>query len=267
MDNYQGSVLILGGTADARELTEQLCRQDIKVIYSIAGMVRVPAVDCEVVSGGFSQYGGLSEYIAQKNIIAIVDATHPYAKIISTTAVAAAKAGDIPCWRFQRPPWQPELGDNWHEFDDWEHLLTPLAEKNSVFFTAGQLPGSVISTLETNAAQSLQYQLLRTAIKPSHKLLPTMRWIKAIGPFNYQSERSIMKSRCIDVLVSKNSGGQATVAKLAAARSLGIAVFMLKRPSLPDADQTFSTVAECYSFIIQYFTQRAFIVPGISNAL
>jgi precorrin-6A/cobalt-precorrin-6A reductase len=43
----------------------------------------------------------------------------------------------------------------------------------------------------------------------------------------------------IDAVVSKNSGGKATEAKLDVARERGLPVIMLRRPPLPDVDRTF----------------------------
>ena len=42
-----------------------------------------------------------------------------------------------------------------------------------------------------------------------------------------------MHGRRVDTLITKNSGGQATVAKLAAARALGLPVVMVQRPAVP----------------------------------
>ncbi|MBD0310171.1 MAG: precorrin-6A/cobalt-precorrin-6A reductase, partial [Microcoleus sp. T1-bin1] len=41
----------------------------------------------------------------------------------------------------------------------------------------------------------------------------------------------------IDTIVSKNSGGEATYAKIVAARELGIPVVMVQRPQIPDVDR------------------------------
>ena len=106
-------LLVLGGTADGRRLAEFFHQQGLPVIYSVAGLVRAPAVSCEVVSGGFTPLGGLLSYIKQKGVTAILDATHPYAQTMSTTAVETAKACGIPCWRFHRRAWQAQPGDHW----------------------------------------------------------------------------------------------------------------------------------------------------------
>ena len=45
-----------------------------------------------------------------------------------------------------------------------------------------------------------------------------------------------MKRERIDALVTKNSGGRATYAKIEAARALGIEVVMVRRPAAPEAE-------------------------------
>ncbi len=263
-------ILLLGGTADGRVLAERLHKKNVSVIYSVAGLVRVPTVECEVVSGGFTQFGGLEHFIKQKHIDAILDVTHPYAEIMSTKAINAAALCHIPCWRFHRREWQPQAGDNWILVNNWEEALPFLSTKQSILLTAGQLNQDFIDSLydmsvafssrllpDSSSGHSSDLsprvrprQLLRTAVKPKATLPPTMEWIKAIGPFSYDDELALMKQYNVDALITKNSGGDSTIAKLAAARDLGVSVLMLKRPNLPDAAQVFYSRDECEQFIL-----------------
>jgi precorrin-6A/cobalt-precorrin-6A reductase len=56
------------------------------------------------------------------------------------------------------------------------------------------------------------------------------------GPYYLDSELAILKRHAIDVVVSKNSGGPATYAKIEAARQLGIGVVMIDRPAIPEGE-------------------------------
>jgi precorrin-6A/cobalt-precorrin-6A reductase len=251
-------ILLLGGTADGRVLAETLHQQGIAVIYSIAGLVRVPTVACEILTGGFTPLGGLEHVIKEKNIQAILDVTHPYAELMSTKAVKAAQQCDIPYWRFHREEWTPQAGDDWHMLNDWQEAFPLLANKQSVLLSAGQLDQTFMDTLAANNTNNSlvlkrapQRQLLRTAVEPKTVLPSSMQWIKAIGPFSYDDELALLQQYNIDVIVSKNSGGDATVAKLQAARAMGIPVLMLKRPLLPNGDETFFSRQECEQFIIK----------------
>ncbi|WP_086932120.1 precorrin-6A/cobalt-precorrin-6A reductase [Agarilytica rhodophyticola] len=241
-------ILILGGTADGRKIAERLFKKDIKVTYSVAGLVRTPNVPCDVVSGGFRQFGGLDRYIIENKMSAVLDVTHPYAKKISCKAIEAAHSCGIPCWRFQRPPWHAEADDNWFYYESWSQLLPHLDNKKSIFMTVGQLQQDVLNRIASNS-QCKVY--LRTAAVPKVELPSNVNWIKAIGPFDIASENSFMIRHQIDVLVSKNSGGESTIAKLYAARDLKIPVFMLTRPHIPPADKVFNSLEQCEYFLFE----------------
>jgi precorrin-6A/cobalt-precorrin-6A reductase len=272
------TLLVLGGTSDALRVTAAL-QQDLALIYSVAGRVRTPSLACPVVSGGFSQFGGLARYVAQQGISAILDCTHPYAQQMSARAVAAAAACSIPCWRLHRRSWQPQSGDRWQTFADGQALIPALAAKRAVFLSAGQLTqpwldglarlpalthaAGQTSSEQLSSAQASSEQprerrfLLRTAVKPRLELPATMDWIQAIGPFNEADERALMRDYQIDALVSKNSGGEARAAKLGVARERGIPVLLLKRPALVPADKQFSDQAQCVNWIQQWYQRRS----------
>lgn len=244
------TLLILGGTADGRRLAETLHKQSIPIIYSVAGLVRVPEVSCQIVSGGFSQFGGLSRYIKQQQVTAILDATHPYAATMSNKAVTAAMATNIPYWRFNRPQWLQRDKERWLLFNSRSDMFQALTKKKSVFITAGQLDQDEIDLLAANQGQK---QLLRTAVMPQCSLPASMLWVKAIGPFSYDDELALMKKHAIDVLVSKNSGGSSTIQKLNVARDLEIDVYMLNRPISPAAEICFTNHEECANFVLATF--------------
>ena len=246
-------LLILGGTADGRQLAEILHRQGVPLIYSVAGLVRTPKVACEVVSGGFSQFGGLVEYSQQQGITAILDVTHPYAAKMSATAVSAAKSCGIPCWRFHREAWQESSADSWKNFSNWKDLVAALSGKNRLFMTVGQVEREYLEQL----ASKSERVLLRTAVAPKMNLPNNVAWIKAIGPFAEEDEYTLMQRYNIDALVSKNSGGDSTVAKLFAARKLEIPVYMLERPVLEAADKIFIDKKCCEQYVLNQFTQAA----------
>ena len=227
------NILILGGTSDARKVVKALDERGllprIQITYSVAGLVRIPELPCRVISGGFTQFGGLEAYLKNHNIDLLLDVTHPFAEKMSTTAVHAASRVRIPCWRFHRQAWQQQPNDKWHSFANWSDLLEQCAAYTSIFLTAGQLQPSVMDKL-VPMAQAGQHQVLRTAAPSQVELPESMQWVKAIGPFKHEDELALLKQHKVDLLISKNSGGKATEAKLSAARALGIDVFMLERP-------------------------------------
>lgn len=238
-------LLLLGGTADARRIATALHNAGLTVIYSIAGLVRTPQIDCQVLVGGFTQFGGLAQYLREQQISAVLDVTHPYAARMSSTAVAACAEVGIPCWRFHRPAWQAEKGDNWITLESWDTLAQQLAGLNSVLLTAGQLDPLLLEQI----AEGVKQVHLRTAVEPKYPLPANVNWIKAIGPFGADDERALMALLNVQALVSKNSGGDSTAAKLMIAREREIPVYMLRRSVLPVADREFSDRQACTEFV------------------
>jgi precorrin-6A/cobalt-precorrin-6A reductase len=220
-------LLILGGTADARHLAEALQQRQpaLELVYSVAGLVRQPQVPATVVSGGFSQFGGLSNYCKQQNIDAIVNATHPFSVTMGNHAVNTCNELGLSYWRFLRPLWQQQTGDDWQLFSHTTSLLKGLANFQRVLLTLGQANADELALLS-----STQQIWLRTAVAPNYALPINVSWIKAIGPFDEASELALLRQHQIQAIASKNSGGDSTVAKLNAARAVGIPVFMLQRP-------------------------------------
>lgn len=248
-------ILMLGGTSDARKVVKSLEDKGLlatfQVTYSVAGLVRVPKFSCEVISGGFTQRGGLVDYLSTERFDLVIDITHPFALRMSSAAVDACKQLKLPCWRFHRPAWQAQEGDQWQRFEDWDDMVKATADYASLFLTAGQLPQDVIDRFTQQTVLTGQKQVIRTAAPPNAELPDSMQWIKAIGPFNHDAEKQLLLDYNVDLLVSKNSGGVATEAKLSAARELGIPVFMLERPVLPMADCLLHSVDDVINKLVK----------------
>lgn len=240
-------ILVLGGTGEALILARALIAQRRRIIYSVAGRVRQPELDCEVISGGFSRFdglGGLARFIRQRGVSAIVDVTHPYAVTITEKAAAAAQESGIYYWRYQRPAWRAGGKDDWHFFNDWPSLLRASHWARSVLITSGQPDGEQLQQWRRHG-QAGQHQCLRTAVACQHTLPASMQWQQGIGPFALEAERALMQRLSTDLLISKDSGGEATAAKLEAARERGIAVYLLARPAVTDRYREFNTIDDC----------------------
>ena len=77
----------------------------------MAGLVRKPELDCELIGGGFRQFGGLDAFITSRHIDAVLDATHPFAATMNHTAVTVCDNLGLPCWCFRQPTWQRQRDD------------------------------------------------------------------------------------------------------------------------------------------------------------
>jgi len=224
-------ILLLGGTGDALTIARRLGPTDV---YSLAGLGRTPGdLACGLRVGGFGGIEGLKSFIEEESIGLIVDATHPYAAQMSRHASAASAITNIECWALRRAPWQPQTGDDWREAADFSDIVHTLAPYKYPLWTLGREPLAHLDEIPPS-----QHWTIRCLDPHPGNARATI--IGARGPFSLEGERMLFGAQQTDVLVSKNSGGAATEAKLAVARERGLPVVMLKRPRLPPADREFS---------------------------
>jgi precorrin-6A/cobalt-precorrin-6A reductase len=232
-------ILLLGGVTDALAIARTLGPQHI---YSLAGVGRVPTdLTCQVRVGGYGGAEGLAQFIVEQGIDLLLDATHPYAAQISHNAALAAQLSGTPCWALRRPAWQAGPEDDWREVSDWAELIQALAPFQRPLFTLGREPLQHLD--EIPAHQFWTLRALENTLRdlPRHARCEV---IGARGPFLLEDERSLFVQRKIDVLISKNSGGSATEAKLEVARELRVPVLILKRPVLPSVGREFESVEQ-----------------------
>lgn len=232
------NILLLGGTGDALTIARSLIAAGCSVTYSIAGLAATPELDCPVRVGGFGGWEGLAAALRQQDADLLLDATHPYAAAISVNAAYAAKAAGVPLLRFARPAWRPADGDHWLYVNNcWTAIAAGVAGYRCPFFTIGREPLEHAGDIRSG-----QQWLVRTLAGDSAVTDPNIHIIRSRGPFKLSEERALMKLSGVDVLVSKNSGGEAVASKITAARELGIPVLMLQRPELARVDREFDSV-------------------------
>ncbi|MFC9842156.1 cobalt-precorrin-6A reductase [Streptomyces sp. NPDC060223] len=223
-------VLVLGGTTEARELAARLAaRPGVRVTTSLAGRVSRPgALDGEVRIGGFGGADGLARWLREHRVDAVADATHPFATGITANAARAVAATGVPAVVLRRPGWRPGPGDRWHSAASLAEAAALLPELGRrVFLTTGRLGLAAFAELP-----ELHF-LVRTVEPPEPPLPPDAEVLAARGPFTVDGEKTLLREHRIDVLVTKDSGGEATAAKLVAARDLRLPVVVVRRPRLP----------------------------------
>ena len=226
-------VLILGGTAEAAALARTLVenhRDRLVVTTSLAGRTRAPgALPGQVRSGGFGGVAAMADYLKDRKIAAVIDATHPFAAQISANAVTACEIAGVPRLVLSRPPWSARPGDNWFCFDTVESAAQGVSRfGRRGFLTVG------LQELAPFAVLKDIWILTRLIELPAVPVpLANGQMIAGRGPFSVDGERALMEAHKIDVLVTKASGGDATAAKLEAARILTLPVVMVRRPPAP----------------------------------
>jgi precorrin-6A/cobalt-precorrin-6A reductase len=247
-------VLVLGGTSEARQLCEQLARRkDVAVTVSLAGRTLAPARQAVPVRiGGFGGASGLAEYLLAERVDLLIDATHPYAAIISAHAAEAARSTGVPLLALRRAAWQRSAFDRWIEVADVHEAVRVLGDTpRRVFLALGR---NELAPFE----ESPQHFYLIRSVDPVSPpfALPQAHYITARGPFGEADERALLTAHRVDAVVAKNSGGEATYGKIAAARELCIDVVMLRRPALPQMDAV-ETVVDALAWVDHIGTTRA----------
>ena len=246
-------ILILGGTGEARDLAARLVAADVDVLSSLAGRVRQPRLpDGPVRVGGFGGAEGLAAFLRAEGITGVVDATHPFAGAITAHAAAAAAQAGVPLLVLRRPEW--EADPMWQPVADIRAAAEAVRAwpGESVFLTTGR------RDLDVFAADDRHRFLVRAVDPPEGPVPPRMTLVLDRGPYTVEGESALMRDHGVGLLVTKNSGGPMTAAKLQAARDLEVRVVMVQRPPLPRGTAAVTTVAEA----VRWVSRGAVSQPG-----
>lgn len=240
-------LLILGGTTEASFLAAALSGDArFDTLLSFAGTTRAPRpppVPWRV--GGFGGAEGLAGFLRANAIDLMIDATHPFAARMKRNAVAAAEITGIPLLGVLRPEWRSQPGDRWTGVADMAAAVRALGtEARRVLLTIGQKDLAVFQTAPQH------HYVVRSVDPPAPETLPPdAAVISARGPFRLEDERDLLRHHDIEVLVTKNAGGSATEAKLAAARACGVSVVMVARPAPPSGVETVGDAASALRWL------------------
>jgi precorrin-6A/cobalt-precorrin-6A reductase len=234
-------VLLLGGTGEARALAKSL-HPRVDIVSSLAGRVPDPALPVGAVRiGGFRGTDGLKRWLQDERIDAVVDATHPFAATMTAHAAEACAALRIPHLVLVRPAWAP--GDALVVDSDAEAAKATANQHYSrIFLTTGR--SSVHAFADSDA-----WFLIRVVTAPDAALPRHHRLLLSRGPYRYDGELALLREHRIDALITKNSGGDMTRAKLDAAAALDIPVVMIARPKLPAGVEAVGTVQEAAEWV------------------
>ncbi|KQP83442.1 cobalt-precorrin-6A reductase [Aeromicrobium sp. Leaf291] len=248
-------ILLLGGTAEARALAARLDDAGVTLTSSLAGRVARPRLPVgETRIGGFGGVTGLRSYLREERVRAVVDATHPFAAGISANAAAACDAEGVPLLRLARPGWgeHPDA-DRWHWVDshaDAAALTVGLGSRPFLSIGRQGLAPFVEPLREVPA-------LVRVVDEPEVELPPGWTLLHSRGPYDLASERALLSEHGVDVVVTKDSGGSHTVAKLDAAGERGAAVVVVRRPPSPPGVETVSDVRTAAEWAADRAADRA----------
>ncbi|MFL6065702.1 MAG: cobalt-precorrin-6A reductase [Friedmanniella sp.] len=247
------TVLILGGTGEARQLAARLDADGLRVVSSLAGRVSRPALPVgEVRTGGFGGPAGLADYLRAAGIEAVVDATHPFAARISASAAEAAALAAVPLLRLQRPGWREHPdADRWTWVPDVDAAREAASTARRPFLTTGR------QSLPAFLPWADRAVVARVVDPPGLALPEPWTLLVARGPYERAAERALMVEHRVDWLLTKDSGGDLTAAKLDAAADLGLPVVVIERPAPPPGVPLVATVADAHRLVRTQLAARS----------
>lgn len=223
-------LLLLAGTAEARDLAERLAGdRRFDVIASLAGATRDPlpyAVRTRI--GGFGGTEGLKAFLVERGIEAVVDATHPFATRMPLATAKAAAALGLPRLRLLRSPWVKQDGDRWIEVADIAEAARKIPTGAVALLTTGS------NTVAAFAGAPEATTLVLRAVDPPRESLPNLTVYLKRPPFTLASELALLRELKITHVVTKNAGGSMARPKLDAAREAGLPVIIVHRPAPPE---------------------------------
>lgn len=242
------SVLLLGGTSEARELAVLLDAAGVEFVSSLAGRVERPRLPVGPVRmGGFGGVPGLQAWLDEHGVTAVVDATHPFAEGMSANAVAACAASGVPLLRLARPGWGDAPGaDGWHWVDDHAAAAALTASLGRrPLLTVGRQP------LDHFVGPLAGHRVVARVVDPPEIELPSP-WLVLMdrGPYDLAGELEMLGEHGIDVLVTKDSGGTYTWPKMAAADQLGVPVVVVRRRAEVERVETVPDAAAATRWVV-----------------
>jgi precorrin-6A/cobalt-precorrin-6A reductase len=265
-------ILLLGGTAETVPISRALVNDGFGVLLSMetSMMLRESLPHIVQRRSGPLDARGMASLIAENRIIAVVDATHPYASLASHNAWHASKMTGIPYIAYERPPSITDASDICLTPDHDSAARIACSYGRPILLTIGsrhfapyieQARSKSIRVIARVARNPKSVELCREAGLGPDEILT------AYGPFSASENAAIIKRYRIGVIVTKDSGDAGGVpAKISAARDAGCRIVVVSRPARPCGG--FDSIPEllrALRFSLESNTQaiirRTFITP------
>ncbi|WP_333875287.1 precorrin-3B C(17)-methyltransferase [Methylobacter sp.] len=230
---------VFSGTSDGNALANELVQQGYPVVVSAATKYggEVAARHCSGVSvwAGHQGVEAQRQALTQHRARAIVDATHPYAKLISEQLMGLSESLDIPYLRYERP--SSFVADTGIECDSTEQAAEQAIKLGQrIFLTTGskdlatflQAPGA--NECEWFVRMTPEPEFIQRAIDLG---VPRSHICAMQGPFSQAFNEALWQDLKIDCVITKDSGDAGGYqAKVAATQALNIPLLVIERPKL-----------------------------------
>lgn len=249
-------IWVFSGTSDGNALARELARRYSPVVVSTASEYggeivreRCPGV---TVWSGRQGVEARRRALRGSGARAIVDATHPYAQVMSEQLIGLAEELSIPYLRYERPGITDGQSVLWCE--SVEHAAErAISVGQRIFLATGskdlatflQAPNS--GSREWFVRITPEPALIRRAIDMG---IPRDHILAMQGPFSEAFNHALWRDQRIDSVVTKDSGEAGGFsAKARAAAALDVPLLVIRRPKVayPRVATDFESVGELLS--------------------
>ena len=234
------NVVVFSGTTEGRELSRQLAALGIEVTVSVAtplGQEEQGSTPGVTVRCGRLLPDEMAALLGDAALC--IDATHPYAAVVTQNIAAACQEASVPLYRCLR---ESEQGQD--ELEGYPHLLVAQDTEQAAHLLE-EIEGNILLTTGSKElpayrqvkgfAERFYPRVLPLANVVESCLalgIPAAHLIAMQGPFSQEMNLAMIRQWNISCLVTKESGKAGGVdQKLAAAKQAGISVLLIRRPS------------------------------------
>ncbi len=227
------NICIFGGTTEGRELIKYLSDKNVKVTACVAteyGEEIITDVKAAIHTGRLD-YENMLEFFDDNKFNLIIDATHPYAKIVTENIVNACEKTNIKYLRLNRN--QAETVEAKY-FSDIEETVDYLSEtKGNILLTTGskeldkftRIPDFKKRIYPRVLPLDLSLELCKINGYDSPHIIAMQ------GPFTEELNIAMIKAFDIKILVTKEAGlSGGFMEKVNAAKACGVECIIIKRP-------------------------------------
>ena len=239
-----GRIWLIGGTTESSQLAGTLAQSQIfctVTVTTTAARSLYPLSPYLRVQVGQIDAAMIDYFLGQEQIVAILDATHPYAVAISQMAIAAAAQHHLPYLRYERPELKNHPRETFTCLESFEQLLAgDYLKGERVLLTVGYKALPLFCSWQEKATRFARILPSVTSIEVALAAGFTSDRIIAIRPpVPANIERELWRHWQISLVVTKASGAAAGEdIKRTVAASLGIPLIAIARPRVNYPQQT-----------------------------
>lgn len=238
MEKYmkkKGRIVIFGGTSEGRELAETAQRSQVPVLVSVVseyGESLLTESKWVGVHQGALDADGMKELLKKENPPFVLDATHPYAKVVTAQVRAVCEELDLPCYRVLRE--EETLEDGMYRVASTQEASDFLEKQTgNILLTTGSRELHVFAEKETLLPR------LFARVLPDSKVLAQCEemgingshLIAMQGPFSVEMNQALLHQTKAVWMVTKESGARGGFQeKWQASKQCGVKFLVINRP-------------------------------------